>query len=340
MATVTSDRRSNAPHAVAASAAGHAHAAVVDGVRAESPWRRLSDYLAERFAPRLIFVFLVTYAMAMFYGQAIVRGDGLHVSLGDLAGASAFVAYLLLARVFDEHKDFAFDRVYLPDRPLPSGAISWRAVDSLGFVAVAVQVVVCLALDSGFGAVCFWWAIALAYLTLTRFWFFIPHFLKHHFVTNTLLHLPIYALGTVAAAQLGANPTWLGATVLWLALFMYVHTFGQDLWRKSHAPEDERTGVDSYTRRWGTTGASIATGVTVILSGSLAGAMLAGAHVGTPAAYVVMAIVTLPLLGSLTRFSATPNHNTNMGKRNLLMLTLLAQELVAILTLLLQRGLA
>jgi hypothetical protein len=177
--------------------------------------------------------------------------------------------------VFDEHKDYEFDVVHLPDRPLPRRAVSWGEVNSLGVVAVAVQLAACLALDGGLGPVGAWWAIAMAYLVFTRYEFFVRPWLRRHFVTNSVTHLPVYALASVWAAQMGAQRTWVPATVAWLAAYTYVHTFGADLWRKSRAPEDEHPAVDTYTQRWGVLGASVATAALVILSAGLAVVLLA-----------------------------------------------------------------
>lgn len=307
-------------------------------VIASSSAQRVSDYLAERFAPRLVVVFLITYATAILYGKAVVAGGALHVSLGDLAGALGFVAFLMVVRVYDEHKDFAFDSAHLPDRPLPRGAISWRAVNGLGYAAALVQIVVCVALDGGIGPVSVWWLIAFAYLGMSRFWFFRPRWFKRHFVTNTIVHVPIYALATVWAAQIGARPASLPVAAVWLGLFMYTHTFVMDLWRKSHAPEDERPGVDSYTKRWGTTGAAVATAIVVLIGGVFASAMLAAVDSGTPIAYVAMGAITLPMLAALAGFARKPDRHTNMRKSNLVMLALVAQELIVIVTLCLERG--
>jgi 4-hydroxybenzoate polyprenyltransferase len=301
---------------------------------------RLRDYLAERFQPQLVLGLLVSYAAAALYGKAIVSSGELDVSWKDIVGAAGLIAFFLLARVFDEHKDYEFDVMHLADRPLPRGAISWREVDGLAIAAIIAQVVVCLAVDGGLGAVCFWWALAMGYLVLTRFEFFVRPWLRRHFVTNTTTHLPVYALASLWAAQIGAEPERLGLEAIWLALFGYVHTFGIDLWRKSHAPEDERPAVDSYTQHWGTAAAGVATAATVIISAGLAAVMLNVADAGVVGGWAALAVVPIALLVALARFVRTPDRQTNERKRNLLALTLVAIQLVVILTLALDRGLA
>jgi 4-hydroxybenzoate polyprenyltransferase len=300
---------------------------------------RLAGYMAERCPPRLTVVFVMSYSTALLFGKALTGDGALRLSLGDLAGGAGYLAFFVLARVFDEHKDFEFDVVHLSDRPLPRGAISWREVDGLGWAAAIVMIAVCLALDRGVGAVSLWWAVAMAYLFLTRFEFFIRPWLRRHFLTNTVTHLPVYALASIWAAQIGARPPSIGAGVIWLGLFMYVYTFGLDLWRKSHAPVDERQEVCSYTQRFGVRGASWATGVTLLASGELAMGMLSSAKALTSAPAVTLVAVVVPLLVSLVRFARTPNRATHTTRRNLLMSTLLAQELIVILTLAVSRGL-
>jgi len=301
---------------------------------------RLSAYLAERFPVRGIVTNSIGYAAALLYGKAIVADGALRIEAEDIVGVLGIVMFLLLARVFDEHKDYEFDVEHLPDRPLPRGAISWREVDGLGVAAAVVMAVVCLAVDGGVGPVCAWWAIAMAYLVLTRFEFFVRPWLRAHFVTNTVTHLPVYALAALWVAQIGAEPEWLGPTAIWLALFTYFHTFGVDLWRKSHGPEDERPAVDSYTQQWGTTPASVATAAIVIVSAGFAAAMLMAADVDAAGGYVALALVPIPLLAELARFARTPNRRTNERKRNVLALTLIGLHLIVIATLAIDRGLA
>lgn len=296
-------------------------------------------YLAERFGIQLIAIQLLMYCTGMLYGKAIVTRGSLDVRPGDVAGVVALVMFFLLARVFDEHKDYDFDVTYLADRPLPRGAISWAEVNGLGVAAVIIQIAIGAALDGGLGRTLAWWAIAMAYLVLTRFWFFVPSWLRRHFVTNTVVHLPVYALASVWAAEIGARPAWVPVPVAWLAAYTYFHTFGADLWRKSRAPEDERRGVDTYTQSWGTTGASVATAVIVIIAAGLAAALLAAAHAGAAAGYAALGLVTLPVLAGVTRFARNPTRETNEQRRRLLALTLVALQLTVILTMSIQRGL-
>jgi len=301
---------------------------------------RLARYLAERFGIQLLVIQLLMYGAGMLYGQAIARpGPVVLRPQDDGAGAAALVMFFLLARVFDEHKDYEFDVAQLPDRPLPRGAISWAEVNSLGVLAVLVEMAVCVAFDRGLGPVCAWWAIAMAYLVLTRFEFFARPWLRRHFVTNTVTHLPVYALASVWAAQMGAHPRWVPPAVAWLAAYTYFHTFGADLWRKSLAPEDERPEIDTYTQRWGTGGASLATAAVVIIAAALAAAMLAAASAGGAAGYAVLGLAVLPVLAGLRRFTRDPCRATNEQRRKLLALTLVALQLTVILTIVIQRGL-
>jgi UbiA prenyltransferase family len=307
--------------------------------RARSHISRAGRYLAERFGIQLVVIQLLMYCTAVLYGKAVTGPGALHVRFWDVAAAVGLVMFFLLARVFDEHKDYDFDAAYLPGRPLPRGAVSWAEVNTLGALAAGAQIAICVALDGGVGPVCAWWAIAMAYLVLTRFEFFVRPWLRRHFVTNTVTHLPVYALASVWAAEVGAHPTWVPAAVAWLAAYTYVHTFGADLWRKSRAPEDERPEVDTYTQRWGTTGASLATAAIVIIAAGLAAAMLAAANAGAAAGYAVLALAPLPVLAGLVRFTRDPGRERNEQRRKLLAVTLVALQITVILTIAVRRGL-
>lgn len=300
---------------------------------------RIARYLNERFPVDVVVVQVISYYAAMLFGKAITTDGALAVSAGDVLAVVAIPAFFLLARVFDEHKDFEFDVEHLPDRPLPRGAISWREVNGLGAVAFAVTLAVSVAVDGGIGPVVAWWAIAMAYLVLTRYEFFVRPWLRAHFVTNTVTHLPVYALASVWAAQIGAEPEWVPPEVALVGLLGYCSTFALDFWRKSHAPEDERPAVDSYTQQWGTTPTAIATGVAVVVVVGIAMAMLAAADVGSAIPYAVLALVALPVMPTLVAFARRPSRATNERKKNVLALTLLAVQLTVIVTLLVDRGL-
>jgi 4-hydroxybenzoate polyprenyltransferase len=283
---------------------------------------------------------ILVFATGLLYGKAIVGTKSLHVSVVDVIGVFGVVGYIVLARVFDEHKDYEFDVTHLADRPLPRGAISWSEVNALGFVGLLVQVVICVIEDAGIGRVCAWWAIAFGYLVLTRYEFFIRSWLRRHFVTNTLTHLPVYCLVALWSAEIGAHPRWIGWSAIWLGGYMYVHTFSLDLWRKSHAPEDELPGVDSYTAQWGTTKASVASVVLVATTAALAGAMLQAANVTAVAPYVALAVLMLPMTGGLVRFARAPNRGASAVARNVLIITVAALDLTLILSLAIGRGLS
>ena len=158
-------------------------------------------------------------------------------------------------------------------------------------------------------------------------------------MTNTVTHLPVYALASVWAAQVGAQPRWVPATVAWLAAFTYVHTFGGDLWRKSRAPQDERPGVDTYTQLWGLGARRSRPRSSCSSPPALAAGMLAAAHAGATAAYVALGLAPLPVLAGLVRFMRAPSRETNEQRRNLLVVSLVAIQLIVIVTICVQRGL-
>lgn len=276
---------------------------------------------------------------ALVFGTAIASSGALDVDWRYLAGVIGLISYLLLARVFDEHKDFEFDVEHLSWRPLPRGAISWREVDGLGVFAFVVTLAMSLAVDGGIGHVTLWWAIATAYLVLTRYEFFIRPWLRAHFVTNTVTHLPVYCLAAVWVAQFGASPEPLPTAVLWLAAFAYVHTFGIDLWRKSKAPEDERPLVDSYTQRFGVPGAAALTAALVVASAAFAAVMLHAADADSAVGYAVLAVMPLPLLVALARFVKAPGPATNKQERDILAATLVGLQVTMIVVIAVHHGL-
>ena len=90
----------------------------------ESPLgARLLAWAAERFpAPNGVFC-LVLYGAALICGRTSSGQGPIAISAADGAGFLAAYAFLLMLRVFDEHKDFESDGRNFPQRVLQRGQI-------------------------------------------------------------------------------------------------------------------------------------------------------------------------------------------------------------------------
>lgn len=173
-----------------------------------------------------------------------------------MPGIGAFVAGFILAlliffqmRVCDEVKDLEDDRRYRPDRPIPRGLISLRAVVTLGLVTVPIAALTALA----------WHPPTLGLLALVWLWlalmtveFGVPQWLKARMVPYLLSHMAIMPLIDLLLTGLEWMPS--GAPAPGLILFLllsFVNGCVIEIGRKLWAPESEIKGVDSYSGLWG-----------------------------------------------------------------------------------------
>lgn len=229
---------------------------------ADSPFaHRLWAYLLERFPPIANGLLIVSYySCNQFLAQALATPDEpMRYSLGTLVGAITLLAAFFHLRVFDEHKDFEEDSLHYPDRVLQSGLLELADLRNLGVLAIG--------LECGLAAL---WAvlispaplvavmIALLFSLLMLKEFFVGDWLRQHFLlyaTSHMLIMPLFAM-IVFSYSTGAYP-WDAPGWYWFYAFVgFFVTFNWEISRKIRAPEDERDGVDSYTKILGTYGAA------------------------------------------------------------------------------------
>lgn len=225
-------------------------------VRASFP-RRLFAYLQERF-PLLSHGVLIAsyYSSNQFLAQALGRpGEPMRYGLSSLAGAVTMFCIFFHLRVFDEHKDYAEDCRFHPDRVLQRGEITLGHLKLLGGLAIAVELLLA-ALRGPAALVSVLAALAFSVLMLKEF--FVRDWLKRHFLLYAISHMLIMPLLSMVVfsfatgRQLWEAPGW-----YWLYAFVgFFVTFNWEVSRKIRAPEQEIEGLDSYTKVFGTYGAA------------------------------------------------------------------------------------
>jgi 4-hydroxybenzoate polyprenyltransferase len=224
----------------------------------ESPFaRRLAAYLAERF-PLLGHGVLIAayYSSNQFLARTLTRpGEPMRYDLSTLLGALTLFCFFFHLRVFDEHKDYAEDRVHYPGRVLQRGLVTLRDLKILGGAAIAAEIV--LSLLRGPAAFVAWlFPFAFSLLMLKEF--FVPGWLKRHFLLYAVSHLLVMPLLALTVFSF-ATGRWPWEAPLWLLVYAWVGffvTFNWEVSRKIRVPEDEIEGVDTYTRVFGTYGAA------------------------------------------------------------------------------------
>jgi 4-hydroxybenzoate polyprenyltransferase len=224
----------------------------------ESPFaRRLSAYLAERF-PLASHGLLIAayYSSNQFLARTLTEpGRPMHYDVSTLLGAVTLLCFFFHLRVFDEHKDYAEDLVHYPHRVLQSGVMTLRNLKLLGGLAIAAEIV--LSALRGRAAFVAWLA-AFLFSVLMLKEFFVPGWLKRHFLVYAVSHLLVMPLLALMVFSFATGrwpweaPFWFGVYA-WVGFFV---TFNWEVSRKIRVPEDEIEGVDTYTRIFGTYGAA------------------------------------------------------------------------------------
>ena len=280
----------------------------------ESPFaRRLAAYLAERF-PLASHGLLIAayYSSNQFLARTLTEpGRPMHYDWTTLLGAATLLCFFFHLRVFDEHKDYAEDLVHYPRRVLQSGAITLRHLKVLGGLAIAAQVVLsALRGPAAFMA----WLAAFLFSVLMLKEFFVPSWLKRHFLVYAVSHLLVMPLLALLVFSFATGrwpwqaPFWFGVYA-WVGFFV---TFNWEVSRKIRAPEDEIEGVETYTRAFGTYGAAYVVLLIRVIDTALVA--LVGWHHGLPP-WFYAALVALFLVCLVGFFQYRFNTNRETAKR-------------------------
>ncbi len=227
------------------------------GSRTRDTCRRLSLYFSERF-PWLSHGILIAsfYSSSQFLAQALSRpGTPMRYDRSTILGSVTLLLFFLHLRIFDDHKDYTEDCRYFPDRVLQRGEVSLGELKIVAGCAIAGELL-CAALRGPAAVVAVAMAIAFSVLMLREF--FLRGFLKQHLLLYAATHMlvmPVLSLAVFSFAT-GKMP-W--NAPLWYLLYASVGFFVGFNWevsRKIRAPEEEVTGVDTYTQVFGTYGAA------------------------------------------------------------------------------------
>lgn len=278
------------------------------GLTRDSPFhRRLLAYLHERF-PLVGNVLLIVsyYSSNQFLARALNRpGEPMYYDRGSILGAITVLCIFFHLRVFDEHKDYEEDLQHYPDRVLQSGLITLRDLKILGGMAIATELVLS-AIWSPAALVSVLTALLFSVLMLKEF--FIGDWLKRHFLVYAVSHMLIMPLLAMVVYSFATGKyAWEAPGWYWLYAFVgFFVTFNWEISRKIRAPEDERAGVDTYTKVFGTYGAGYAVlAIRVIDTGMVA---LVGYHLQLSVWFYV---VLIALLGVCTIGFLQYRFNTN-----------------------------
>jgi 4-hydroxybenzoate polyprenyltransferase len=245
-----------------------------------SPWLlRFRAYLDERF-PLVGHGLLIVsyYSSNQFLAEALTSPQArMRYSSATIVGALSLLAVFFHLRVFDEHKDYAEDCRNYPERVLQCGLITLRDLAWSGRIAIGFELLAA-ASPAPLAAV----AVVIGFSLLMRYEFFVGEWLRRRFLLYAVSHMLIMPLlAMLVFSYTTGRFFWEASGWYWFYAFVgFFVTFNWEISRKIRAPEDEREGIETYTKIFGTYGAAYAVlAVRVIDTAMVA---LVGWHLGLP----------------------------------------------------------
>lgn len=251
-------------------------------------------YQRERFPVFKHGILILAFSLSAVGYSALLRGTMVPARLV----GSALIAFLTLflfflqLRIADEFKDFEEDARYRPYRPVPRGLVTLPELAIGAIAAAAIQLG--LAISQGWSLVLVL-ALVWAYLLLMFKEFFVSRWLKSQPLAYLLSHaviMPLMALYAGACDWLTTD-AWPPQEFSWFLGISFFNSLAIEMGRKMRAPEQEETGVETYTMLWGRSKA-VALWL-LVLTVMLLAAMAAGQAIAFPLTVTGVALGVLVL---------------------------------------------
>ena len=267
--------------------------------------RRWATFVAERFPPIAHVIMAGAFFLGNWAAASAFMGIGWKspANVGSVVAlVAAFIATLLIffrLRAMDEIKDYQSDRSSHPDRPMPRGLISPREAKTM--VAAGALAEFVLSAICGPAAMLAW-AVLFAFSLLMFREFFIGPWLRPktelYAITHTLVAgwMGLFIACGVSGLRLWELPS--GAWVLALANWSVFNVY--EFARKTFAPEEEQSGLESYSKRLGPQ-------LAAVLSVAMAAGATAATWATIPRAGVWLACLVVLVAAGSVPYCCRPN---------------------------------
>ena len=208
-------------------------------------------YQKERFPIFAHGPLVIIFCLAVLLFSALQGETSTVPSVLQITGAvvSTLIMFFQL-RVADEFKDFEIDSRYRPHRPVPRGLVSLPELARLAYAGAAIQLVIAISIDIGLVPLLFGLWLYAALMTRE---FFVAKWLQRHpaiYLVSHMLIMPLIAF-YVSAFDWLRESSAMPAGLSWLLALAFSCGLVLELGRKINVPENERTGVESYSALWG-----------------------------------------------------------------------------------------
>lgn len=207
-------------------------------------------YQAERFPLLRTGVLLAVFTAASISVSAHLAGRALPGAWSFIVAAVVALIIFFQMRASDEVKDHEEDCRYRPERPVPRGLVSLRSVVIAALLLAVPALLLALSITA-------WLMLLLGlvwlWLALMSVEFFAPDWLKARpfaYLVSHMLIMPVIDLFVTATEWLPHAP-W-PPNGLWLFLTLsFFNGCVLEIGRKVWTPENEREGVETYSRLLG-----------------------------------------------------------------------------------------
>ncbi len=261
---------------------------------------RLFQFSKEAYEPKLHLLFAALWSLSVM-GMFVTVADSPVEWLLDgktLRVVFSFYLVLFFLRAIDEIKDYDYDALYKPDRPLVRGSVSFRDVWYLAIFLFIFAVVISLTVDT---RLAIFVAINMSYGLWLMVWERLSKTVRDNILINLIVTFPVssalnfFALMFVLiSTELSATPSMVGIAIAYICAFLH-YDFG----RKSVWPSLLEEGEQMYSRALGGWGSGILT-LALGLGGCFLVALLApGVEGGFEPRWTLLLPAIISLYGSI-----------------------------------------
>jgi len=223
-------------------------------VQMTSPFiKRFMAWSNERFPMANVISGALGYITMVNIGRFIGNQGFSIISWTDLLGAIAFIAHLLLLRIFDEHKDYDIDKVNHPERALSRGLITLKHLRIIALPLPLFAIGWSYFQDQGIGITFYLWALMFIYSSLMAKEFFIGEWLSQKLVLYSFSHMIVSPLMYLWILIGGAGELKSSIVLTLILILSFTGGISYELTRKTRGT-DENTKLDAYNKHFGTKG--------------------------------------------------------------------------------------
>ncbi len=207
--------------------------------------KRLIQYQKERF-PVLQYILLIFFFYYGFYGiSKHFKGSKLTFTMESVIGAITVLLIFFQLRLFDEIKDNEIDSKYMPERAVPRGLISLKEI----MIMLIVVTIMMFLLNLFFGlSNLIVFTLMELYIFLMGKEFFMSEQLKKNRLIYASLHMVAMSWIGFYVIQQAVGVSSLRLQHILLIIISYITGFTMEIARKTEAPQNEREGVDTYSK--------------------------------------------------------------------------------------------